>query len=131
MVCADHSLFCAASYWLRKEKMYLKTKHSSYKDEPVEVFKRKQHDLDTSQNIIRNACCVQEHILCASCKLAHRVAKCKKAHTHTDDLALSSAVSVTRKFLGAKLLMSQDTKQKTVTRIKANDDYALQIDRCI
>lgn len=82
-LCRPHCVLCGEllaeeSTKPLKFKRHLKTKHLSYKDKPVEVFKRKQRDLDPSQNMIKNVCTVQEQTLHASSKLTPPIAKCKK-----------------------------------------------------
>uniref|UniRef100_UPI003AAEA413 protein FAM200B-like n=1 Tax=Centroberyx gerrardi TaxID=166262 RepID=UPI003AAEA413 len=130
-----------------KMKQHLETKHSAYKDKPVEYFQRRLQDLRASQKCLTSSCSKQEQALRASYHVAHRIAKSKKPHTIAEDLILPAAVEMVREVLDQSAAdklktvplsndtisrrgeeMSDDIKQQTTARIKARAHYALQMD---
>lgn len=53
---------------------HLQTKHPACKDEPVEFFQRRLHELKISQHCLTASCSEQEQVLWASYHIAHRIA---------------------------------------------------------
>ncbi|KAJ4939220.1 hypothetical protein JOQ06_028676 [Pogonophryne albipinna] len=129
-----------------KMKRHLETKHSAYKDKPVEFFQRRLTEQRTSQQCLTSSCSKQEQALRASYLVAQRIAKSKKPPTIAEDLILPAAIDMVRELLdqSAKLKtiplsndtiskriedMSDDIQQQTTARIKASAHYALQMDK--
>uniref|UniRef100_A0A8C5QIQ5 Uncharacterized protein n=1 Tax=Leptobrachium leishanense TaxID=445787 RepID=A0A8C5QIQ5_9ANUR len=82
-----------------KLKRHLDTKHLAYAEKPVEYFQRKLQELRASQKCLTFSCSKQEQALRASYHVAHRIAKCKKAHTIAEDLILPAAIDMAREVL--------------------------------
>ncbi|XP_064412766.1 protein FAM200B-like [Latimeria chalumnae] len=130
-----------------KLRRHLETKHPTYKDKPLDFFKRKSKYLEISQKTLERVCTVQEQALRASYLVANRIVKCKKAHTVAEELILPSAIDMCTELLGesaAKKLktiplsndtirrricgISEDIKLQTTDRLSVTDCFVLQLD---
>ncbi|XP_049323296.1 protein FAM200B-like [Astyanax mexicanus] len=126
---------------------HLQTKHTAYKDKPVEFFQRRLHELKASKKCLTASCSKQEQALRASYHVAFRIAKAKKPHTIAEELILPAAMDMVREVLDGAAAdklktiplsndtiarrikdMSDNIKQQTTARVQTSPYFALQMD---
>lgn len=125
-------LLAAESMKLSKFKRHLQTKHSSHKDKPVWGFQKKATGSGPVSKLDqRRVYCSGANASRASPKLAHRIAKCKKAHTISEDLVLPSVNLPSFEKKSPSPVTSYEGECEMCPRtssIKANYCYALQLE---
>jgi hypothetical protein len=70
----------------------LETTHPSVVSKSRNYFSRKLKELNQQKGSFYKQASIQSSALLASYKVAHRIAKCKKPHTITEELILPAAV---------------------------------------
>uniref|UniRef100_A0A8C6S3X4 DUF4371 domain-containing protein n=1 Tax=Neogobius melanostomus TaxID=47308 RepID=A0A8C6S3X4_9GOBI len=125
-----------------KLKRHLETKHSTYKDKPLDFFQRKAKELRCQKTVVTEYATVPAKALAAS----YEVAQSKKAHTIAESL-IRPAVAMTRAMHGEKISqtlltiplsndtmgrriqdMAIDMKDQLIERVRENGRFSLQID---
>ena len=76
------------------------TKHTEFKEKPVDFFKRKRDGLQQQKNTISKHSTVSKQCLEASYVVAHRIAKLGKPHTIAETLILPAAQDMCRIMMG-------------------------------
>lgn len=126
---------------------HLNTKHPTYKDKPVDFFRRKDTMLASQKLTMTKQSTVTAKALTASFDVAHLIAKAKKPHTIAETLIRPAAMAICRTMHGDKLAsdieqiplsdntisrriseMANDVKCQLVERIKDGKKFSLQLD---
>lgn len=128
-------------------KRHFQTKHESYKDKPLEFFKRKESSLKGSKTNITSFTSLNLKAVEASYKVSLRIAQEGKPHTIGETLILPSAKDIVLTMLGEKEAkqidalslsnntvarrisdMAADVKEKLLNKIRTSNYFAIQID---
>jgi predicted RNase H-like nuclease len=100
-----------------KFKRHLETTHPSVVSKSRDYFSRKLKELNQQKGSVYKQASIPSNALLASCKVAHRIAKCKKPHTIAEELILPAAVDMVNILIGesagkllSKVPLSNNTK---------------------
>jgi hypothetical protein len=102
-----------------KLKRHLETTRPSVVSKSRDFFSRKLKELNQQKGSFYKQASIPSNALLASYKVAHRITKCKKPHTITEELILPAAVDIVNIMLGesaGKLLPKVPLSKKTISR---------------
>jgi hypothetical protein len=83
-----------------KLKCHLESTHPSIVSKPRGYFSRKLKELNQENGSFYKQASIPSSALLASYKVAHRITKCKKPHTFTEELILLAAVDMVSIMIG-------------------------------
>jgi hypothetical protein len=115
-----------------KLKRHLETSHPSVISKSRDYFSRKLEELNQQKGSSYKQASIPSNALLASYKVAHRIAKCKKPHTITEEFILPAAVDMVNIMIGesaekllSKVLLSNNTISPRIQLIAEDFNYQL------